>query len=134
MVGAMEKLVAAFGERVVGLQDEGSEDVDAEDEQGEADETLGPAVDSGGQADAEKNDDGAESGDGEGVAEGVDHAEPEGGAPGRLDADDVGDGGDVVVIEAVAKAEHGCGEERDVERGVHGRPHSSRMACEVLTI
>ena len=114
-----EEGVTAF-RKIVGLEDQGAEDVNAEDEEGEADEALGPAIDADGEIDSEEDDDEAEGGNHDGVAEGVDHAETHGGAARLLDADDVGDGGDVVVVEAVAEAEQGSGEECEIERVVHG--------------
>jgi len=118
MEGVAEKGVSVFGQ-VTGLEDEGAEDVDAEEEEGEADEALGPAIDASRQIDSEEDDDEAEGGDHDGVAEGVDHAKTHSGVARLLDADDVGDGGDVIVVEAVAEAEQGSGEEREIERVVH---------------
>ena len=63
----------------------------------------------------QQNDGGAEESHGEGVAEGVEKAETHAFAPGALDAGDVGDGGEVVVVEAVAQAEQGAGEESEFE-------------------
>ena len=67
----------------------------------------------------EEDDGGAEDGDGEGVAEGVEEAEAHGFAPVALEAGDVGDGGEVIVVEAVAKAQEGAGEEREFQLGRH---------------
>ena len=66
-----------------------------------------------------EDDGGAENGDGEGVAESVEEAEAHAFAPGALDAGDVGDGGEVVVVEAVAQAEESTGEKSEFERGRH---------------
>ena len=72
-----------------------------------------------GEADVKEDDGGSEDGDGEGVAEGVEEAETHAFSPGALDAGDVGDGGEVVVVEAVAEAEEGAGEEGEFEARRH---------------
>jgi hypothetical protein len=53
------------------------------------------------------------------VAKGIEEAETHAFAPGALDAGDVGDGGEVIVIEAVAEAEQGAGEEGEFESRGH---------------
>ena len=67
----------------------------------------------------EEDDGGAEEGDGEGVAEGVEEAEAHTLAPAALDAGDVCDRGEVVVVEAMAKTEQGAGEQGELELGSH---------------
>ena len=53
------------------------------------------------------------------MAEGVEEAEAHAFAPGALDGGDVGDGGEVVVVEAVTEAEEGAGEESEFEARRH---------------
>ena len=121
--GDEEGDAAAGGGVVVGCAgfaaEEADEDVDGEDDEGRADETFAYDVHVAGQPDVKEDDSGAEDGDGEGVAEGVEEAEAHAFFPGALDAGDVGDGGQVVVVEAVTEAEEGAGEEGEFERGGH---------------
>jgi len=81
--------------------------------------TRRSAVDAGGKIDAEENDDAAEESYGKGVSERVGHAETHRCSFRMLDADDIRDCGDVVVVEAVAEAEQGCGEEGEIEGAMH---------------
>ena len=69
----------------------------------------------------QKDDGDPEDGDGEGVTEGVEEAEAHAFAPVALNAGDVRDGGEVVVVEAVAQAEQGAGEEGELEGVRHGQ-------------
>ncbi len=91
------------------------EDVDGEDDEGGSDEALADGVHVVREGEVKEDDGGAEKSDGEGVAEGVEKAETHAFAPSALDAGDVGDGGEVVVVEAVAQAEQGAGEESEFE-------------------
>ena len=98
---------------------EGDEDVDGEGDEGGSDEALADGVQMLGQAEVEEDNGGSEDRDGEGVAEGVEEAEAHAFSPGALDGGDVGDGGEVVVVEAVTKAEQGAGEESEFELRRH---------------
>jgi hypothetical protein len=93
--------------------EEGDEDVDAESDESCSDKSLADGVHVLGEADVEEDDGGSEDGDGEGVAECVEEA------PGALDGGDVGDSGEVVVVEAVTEAEEGAGEESEFEARRH---------------
>ena len=100
--------------------EEGDEDVGGEDDEGGADEAFADGVEVGGDGEMEEDDGGAEEGDGEGVAEGVEEAEAHALTPVGLDVGDVGDGGEVVVVEAVAQPEESAGEESEFQgRGHH---------------
>ena len=105
--------VAVRGDATVAEPGDG--DVDREDDEGGADEALADAVEAGRDGEVEGDDTDAEGGDGEGVAEGVEQAEAHAFAPVALDAGDVGDGGEVVVVKAMAQAEQGAGEESELE-------------------
>ncbi|MCU1224367.1 MAG: hypothetical protein JWQ42_2460 [Edaphobacter sp.] len=98
---------------------EADEDIDGEEDEGRSDEALADGVHVRREAEVEEDDGGAEDGDGEGVAEGVEEAEAHGVAPVALDAGDVGDGGEVVVVEAVAETKEGAGDQGEFERGGH---------------
>src|SRR5215469_3220165 len=76
----------------------------------------------------EKDNGCSEDGYGEGVAESVEQAEAHAFAPGALDTGDVGDGGEVVVVEAVAESQKGAGEQSEFERGRHEPFGRVRMA------
>ncbi len=121
--GDEESDAAAGGGVVVGCAgpsaEEADEDVDGEEDEGGSDEALADDVHVVGEGEVKEDDGGAEDGDGEGVAEGVEEAEAHAFTPGALDAGDVGDGGKVVVVEAVAEAEEGAGKESEFERGRH---------------
>lgn len=99
--------------------EEGDEDVDTESDECGADESLADGVHVLGEADVEEDDGGSEDGDGEGVAEGVEEAEAHAFAPSTLDGGDVGDGGEVVVVEAMTESEEGAGEEGEFEARRH---------------
>ncbi len=119
-----EKGNAAAGDVVmVGIAgfaaEEADKDVDGQDDEGGSDEALADGVHVVRKGEVKEDDGSAEESDGEGVAEGVEEAETHSFAPGALDAGDVGDGGEVVVVEAVAEAEEGAGEEGEFERGGH---------------
>jgi hypothetical protein len=119
-----EKGDAAAGDVVVVgcagfAAEEADEDVDGEDDEGGSDEALADGVHMVGKRDVKEDDGGTEDGDGEGVAESVEEAETHSFSPGALDAGDVGDGCEVVVVEAVAKAEESAGEKGEFERRRH---------------
>lgn len=99
--------------------EEGDENVDAESDESGSDESLADGVHVLGEADVEEDDGGSEDGDGEGVAECIEEAEAHAFAPGALDGGDVGDGGEVVVVEAMTEAEEGAGEESEFEARRH---------------
>ena len=107
-----------FGSVSSGRNTKRSQNINSKDHQCETNQTLCPAIDASGQTDSQQDDDRAESRDGERVAQGIDHAEFHGDAFRRLHADHVGDRGNVIVVEAVAEAEHSCGEQGGVERGM----------------
>jgi len=98
---------------------EADEDVDSEDDEGRSDETLADGVHVRRKAEVKEDDGGSEDGDGKGVAKGVEEAEAHGVAPVALDTCDVGDGGEMVVVEAVAETKEGAGDESEFERGGH---------------
>ncbi len=100
-------------------EEQAAHDVEREDDEGEADEALRPGVQPMRQGELKQDDDGSEQGDHGGVPGGVEKAEAHGGGGLLLDAGDVGDGRDVIVVEAVPEAENGAGEQRDFERRVH---------------
>lgn len=102
------------------MAEPGDCDVEGEQDEGGADETLADGVHAGGQGEMEGDDGDAEDGDGEGVAEGVEQAEAHAFAPAALDAGDVGDGGEVIVVEAMAQAEQSAGDESQLKRVGHG--------------
>ena len=99
--------------------EEADEDVDGEDDEGGSDEALADGVHVVRKGEVKEDDGGAEESDGERVAESVEEAEAHSFSPGALDAGDVGDGGEVVIVETVAEAEEGAGEEGEFERGGH---------------
>ena len=96
-----------------------------EDERG-ADEPFADGVQMARQREVQKDDGRAEEGDGERMAERVEQAELHAFTPVALNAGDVGDSGQMVVVEAVAKAEKKTGEECELERGRHAR---SKVRC-----
>ena len=53
------------------------------------------------------------------MAEGIGESEPHGSRGALLHAGDIGDGRDVVIVEAVAEAKDGAGEQREFERCIH---------------
>ena len=67
-------LNARVGVAVGVFAEDAGDDADAEDDEGEADEALGPVVEALRQAEVHLKDENAEGGDREGVAEGVSHA------------------------------------------------------------
>ena len=76
-----------------------------------------------------EDDGGAEQRDSKRVAESVEQAELHAFAPVALDAGDVGDGGEVIVVEAVAEAEEEAGEKCELERGRHA---GSKVRCAAM--
>ncbi len=88
---------------------------DAKQDESEADEALAPVVQSLGQAEVELKNGDAEDGYGEGVTEGVGHAEAQSAAPIALHGGDIGDGGQVIVVEAVTQAQEQAGAQRGIE-------------------
>ncbi len=95
-------------------QDSGNH-ADAEQDESETDEALAPVIKALGQAEVELKNGDAESCYGEGVAKGVGHAEAQSAAPIALHGGDVRDGGEVIVIEAMAQAQQQAGAQRGVE-------------------
>jgi hypothetical protein len=85
--------------------EEADEDIHGENDEGGSDEALADGVHMVGKRDVKEDYGSAEDGDGEGVAESVEEAETHTFSPGALDAGDVGNGGEVVVVETVAEAE-----------------------------
>lgn len=120
MVTLMEEHVPALWQSR-GFGEKRTEDVDAKEEQGESDQVLGPAIDAGWKVDAEDDDDGTEERYGERMSKSIGHAQPHGGPFRVLDADDIGDCCDVVVVEAVAKAKQGGCKEGEIQGVVHER-------------
>lgn len=104
-------MVALVKEHIPALRQGGrfdekrAEDVGAEEEKGDSYEPLGPAVDAGGEVNAEDYDDRAEQRYGDCVSESIGHTQPHGGSFRVLDADHVGNRRDVVVVETMAKAQ-----------------------------
>ncbi len=99
----------------------GDGDVDREEDEGGADEALADGIEAGRNGEVKGDDTDAERGDGEGVAEGVEQAEAHAFAPVALNAGDVRDGGEVVVVEAMAQTEQGAGEKGELEGVGHGQ-------------
>ena len=115
---------------VVGLAaEEGDQHIDGEDDERGADETFADGIEMCGEREMQEDDGGAEEGDGKRVAKGVEQAELHAFAPVALDAGDVGDGGQVIVVEAVAYAEEETGEKGELERGRHAR---SKVRCAAM--
>ncbi len=126
---------AAWGDemRVASLlaSDKADEDVDGEDDECGSDEALADGVEMGREAKVEEDDCGSEDSDREGMTESVEEAKAHAFTPGALDAGDVSDSGEMVVVEAVAQAEKGAGEQGEFERGGHwpsGRVRVAGMA------
>jgi hypothetical protein len=95
--------------------EEADEDVDGKDNESSADEAFADGVHVVRKGEVKENDGGAKESDGEGVAEGVEEAETHSFPPGALDAGDVRDGGEVVIVKAVTEAQEGAGEEGEFE-------------------
>ena len=91
------------------------DDADAQHDQREADQALGPVVQPLGQAHVHFKNGDAERGNCEGVTQGIGHAQPQSAAPVALYGGDVGDGGQMVVVEAVTQPQHQAGAKRGVE-------------------
>jgi len=119
-----EKGDAAAGDVVMvgGIRfaaEKADEDVDGEDDEGGSDETLADGVHAARKGEVKEDDGSGEESDGESMAECVEEAEPHTFPPGALNAGDVGDGGEVVVVETVTKAQEGAGEKGEFKRRRH---------------
>jgi len=88
-----------------------SDDTDAENDQCDADQPFSPMVNALGQAEVQLQDCDAERGHSEGVADGIGHPQSESAPPVALHCCDVGDGGKVIVVEAVAQPQDQAGAE-----------------------
>ncbi len=108
--------------RVRSGPEECSKHIETEKKQGDADEAFRPAVTGWREGDPENDCCGAQQGHCCGVPGNVQQAETHG-VPGTgLDAADVGDGGDVVVVQAVAEAKSGGGDQSQPQiDGIHHR-------------
>lgn len=95
--------------------EDSGDDANTEHDEGEADEALGPVIEALGQTHVQLKNGDAECGHGKSVAEGVGHAQAQAGAPVALHGCDVGDGGEVIVIEAMAQAQEQAGGQRGIE-------------------
>src|SRR6185312_8025339 len=96
---------------------EHDENVDGEDNKSGADQALADGVHVRRKGEMEEDDSGAEDGDGERVAEGIQQTELHAFAPVTLNAGDIGDRGQMVVVEAVAKAKEKTGDKCKLKRG-----------------
>lgn len=96
-------------------------DVECKQDQRGADETLADGVQVPGQREVQKDDGRPEQGNGERMAQRIQQTQLHAFTPVALNAGDVGDSGQVVVVEAVAKPEKKTGEECELERRRHAR-------------
>ena len=97
------------------------QDIDREDDQGRADETLAHGLNAGWNGKMKRDDGDAEGGHRERVSESVEQAETHALAPAAPHTGDVRDSGEVVVVEAVAQAQQQAGDEREFKRRGHRR-------------
>ena len=107
--------------------DERAQHVEREHDEGQPDQALGPAIHAARKRELEADDDRAQHGYGSSVSQGVHQAEPHGSRGTCLDAGDVGDGGDVVVVEAVAEAEDRARKQDDIEGSAHEAKNPETM-------
>lgn len=105
---------AAVGVAVRIFAQNASDDADAEQDKGEADEPLGPVVDAFGQTHVQLQDSHAQRGHGEGVAQSVRHAQTEAAAPAALHGSNVADGRQMVVVEAMLEPQQQTGTQRGI--------------------
>src|SRR5450755_3153496 len=96
---------AAARRRVAGEQR--SQNIDAENEQGEPDQALGDAIDAMRQRELKHDDYASEGRYRGGVSQGIEQTEAHPSPAIGLNAGDVGDGRDVVVVEAMTEPEDG---------------------------
>uniref|UniRef100_E6PZP4 Uncharacterized protein n=1 Tax=mine drainage metagenome TaxID=410659 RepID=E6PZP4_9ZZZZ len=92
----------------VGME-EASDDGDAKHDEGGSDESLGEPIKPCGQGNVKLYNQDAESDDGERVAEGVEQTKAHGAHAAAGHGGDVGDGGEMVVVEAMTQAEDKTG-------------------------
>jgi len=85
------------------------DDPDAENDQRDADQPFSPMVYTLGQGEVQLQDSDAERCHREGVAQGVGHPKTQATAPIALHGGDVGDGGKMIVVEAVSQAKKEAG-------------------------
>lgn len=105
--------------RVHSAPRKGTEDIDGEKNQRRTYEAFTDSVEMVGKAEVQKDDHCAKHRNHHGMAECVEQTEPHPFAPGALHAGDVGNGRQVVVIEAVAQPKQRAGEQGEFERGRH---------------
>ena len=98
---------------------EHNENVDGENDEGSSDQALADSVHVRREGEVKEDDGGAEDGDGEGVAESIEQAKSHAFAPVALNAGDIGDRGQMIVVESVAQAKEKTGDECKLKRGRH---------------
>ncbi len=98
---------------------EHDENVDGEDDEGGTDQPLADGVHMRWKGKMKEDDSRTENGDGERVAEGIEQAKPHAFAPVALNAGDIGDCGQMVVVESVAQAKEKTGDKCKLKRGRH---------------
>ena len=108
-------LDAAVGVAVRVLAQDSRHHANAQDDEGEADQPLGPVIQALRKAHVQLQDGNAQRGHREGVAEGVGHAQAQSATPVALHGSDVGDGRQMVIIEAMAQPQDQAGAERGIE-------------------
>ena len=96
---------AAIQMRVVRVANQGGDDASAEDDQRQADEFLSPVVNALGKPHVQLQDEHTQRDDGKGVSNGVGHAEANAALPTALHGGDVGNGSQMVVVEAMAQTQ-----------------------------
>jgi len=104
-----------------------NEYVNGQDDKGSADQALADAIQVPGHGKVQEDDGRAENGHGQRVAQRIEQAELHAFAPISLHAGNVGDRGEMVVIEPMAKAEEDAGDQCEFERGLHA---GSKVRCE----
>src|SRR5580698_4485634 len=124
---------AAVGVAMCVFAEDSGDNADAEKDEREADEALGPVVEPLRQAHVQLEYGNAERGYSEGVAEGVRHAQAQAAAPVALHGGNVGDGGEVIVVEAVTQPQQQAGAKCGVKFPVCERDdHAAQYRTELL--
>ena len=103
------------------------EDINGQNNKGRADQALADAIQVPGHGKVQEDDGRTENGHGQRMAQRIEQAELHAFAPISLHAGNVGDRGEMVVIEPMAKAEEDAGDQCEFERGLHA---GSKVRCE----